>query len=140
MKFGEAVIISKNINSEKYTLEEKINAIETAMKAPTINVIFKDDLCEIIRFLLSICTEPADAEQTNEDWFIMLSTEEKARFIAMFSLRRKCVNEGEFYESVKNSLINASELPEMPMILRKDIEEWLKDKREINVEGGKKHE
>ena len=81
MKFGEAVIICKDINSEEYTLEEKINAIDIAMKSPTINVIFKDDLCEIIRFLLSICTEPADQMPTNEDWFVELTTEEKAKAI-----------------------------------------------------------
>ena len=43
MKFGEAVIIFKDINSEKYTLEEKINAIDVVMKAATINSVFKDD-------------------------------------------------------------------------------------------------
>ena len=67
---------------------------------------------------------------TNEEWFCGLSTEEKAIFITMFALRRKFVNKGAFYESVKNSLINASELPKMPINLRRSVEEWLKEKYE----------
>ena len=45
---------------------------------------------------------------TNEEWLNSLSTEEKSTFIAMFTLRRKFVDIGEFYESVKESLINAA--------------------------------
>ena len=93
MKFGEAVIIFKNINSEKYTLEEKINAIDVVMKAATINSIFKDDLCEVIRFLLSICTQPADQIPTNEDWFVTLTTEEKAKFLAAQQLHGGTISE-----------------------------------------------
>ena len=83
MKFGKAVAICKNINSEEWTLEEKVNAIDVVMKAATINSVFKDDLCEVIRFLLSICTQPADQIPTNEDWFVTLTTEEKAKFLEM---------------------------------------------------------
>lgn len=64
---------------------------------------------------------------TNEEWLNSLSTEEKSTFIAMFTLRRKFVDIGEFYESVKESLINACELPEIPVNLRKSVEEWLKE-------------
>ena len=64
---------------------------------------------------------------TNEEWLNSLSTQEKSTFIAMFTLRRKFVDIGEFYESVKESLINACELPEMPVNLRKSVEEWLKE-------------
>ena len=72
------------------------------------------------------------ANMTNEEWFCGLSTEEKAIFITMFALRRKFVNKGAFYESVKNSLINASELPKMPINLRRSVEEWLKEKHDGN--------
>ena len=68
------------------------------------------------------------ANMTNEQWLNTLSTEEKAIFITMFTLRRRFVEIGTFYESVKESLINASELPEMPIKLRISVEEWLKEK------------
>ena len=102
MKFGEAVIIFKNINSEKYTLEEKINAIDVVMKAATINSVFKDDLCEVIRFLLSICTQPADQIPTNEDWFVTLTTEEKAVFMILYTLRRINVHKKHFTKLLPN--------------------------------------
>lgn len=128
MKFGEAVIIFKNINSEKYTLEEKINAIDVVMKAATINSVFKDDLCEVIRFLLSICTQPADQIPTNEDWFVTLTTEEKAVFMILYTLRRINVHKKTFYETATKSANEAMELTVGTQRLKayKELLAWLK--------------
>lgn len=128
MKFGEAVFICKDINSEKYTLEEKINAIDVVLKAPTINSVFKDDLCEVIRFLLSICTQPADQMPTNEDWFVELTTEEKAVFMTLYTLRREAVADKTFYETVTKSANEAMELTvgTKRINLYKDLLAWLK--------------
>lgn len=128
MKFGEAVIIFKNINSEKYTLEEKINAIDVVMKAATINSVFKDDLCEVIRFLLSICTQPADLMPTNEDWFVTLTTEEKAVFMTLFSLRRSSVYNKTIDKTAADSANEAAELTVGTKRLKayKELLAWLK--------------
>lgn len=128
MKFGEAVIIFKNINSEKYTLEEKINSIDVVMKAATINSVFKDDLCEVIRFLLSICTQPADQIPTNEDWFVTLTTEEKAVFMILYTLRRINVHKKTFYETATKSANEAMELTVGTQRLKayKELLAWLK--------------
>lgn len=132
MKLGKAVIISKNINSEKYTLEEKINAIDVLMKAATINInnVFKDDLCEVIRFLLSICTQPADQIPTNEDWLVTLTTEEKAVFMTLFSLRRANVHDKTFYETAAKSANEAMELTVSTKRIKayKELLAWLKRK------------
>ena len=128
MKFGEAVFICKDINSEKYTLEEKINAIDVVMKAATINSVFKDDLCEVIRFLLSICTQPADQIPTNEDWFVTLTTEEKAVFMTLYTLRRINVHEKTFYETAAQSANEAMELTVGTKKIKayKELLAWLK--------------
>lgn len=128
MKFGEAVFICKDINSEKYTLEEKINAIDVVMKAATINSVFKDDLCEVIRFLLSICTQPADQIPTNEDWFVTLTTEEKAVFMTLYTLRRINVHEKIFHEPAGKSANESMELTVGIKRLKayKELLVWLK--------------
>ena len=128
MKFVEAVAICKNINSEEYSLEEKINAIDFAMKSPSIMCIFKDDLCEVIRFLLSICTQPADQMPTHEDWFVMLTTEEKAVFMTLYTLRRINVHEKIFYEPAAKSANEAMELTVGTKRIKeyKELLAWLK--------------
>ena len=128
MNFGKAVAICKNINSEEWTLEEKVNAIDFAMKSPSIMCIFKDDLCEVIRFLLSICTQPADQIPTNEDWFVTLTTEERAVFMTLYTLRRINVHEKTFYETAADSANEAAELTVGTKKLKayKELLAWLK--------------
>lgn len=58
-------IICKNIRSDKYTVDEKINAInEVICGWPTIMSITKDELREVIRFLLELCVDhPENVKQ-----------------------------------------------------------------------------
>ena len=44
MNIGKAFAIFKNINSDKYTYYEKIEAIELVLQAETINSITKSEL------------------------------------------------------------------------------------------------
>ena len=100
-------------------------------KGRKVEQILTDGMVDIVN--CKCCSGTGVVEPlTNEEWFCGLSTEEKAIFITMFALRRKFVNKGAFYESVKNSLINASELPKMPINLRRSVEEWLKEKHDGN--------
>lgn len=53
MNIGKAFAIFKNISSKKYTLEEKYEAIQQVINAPTINSITKAELLSTVSWLFN---------------------------------------------------------------------------------------
>lgn len=51
MNIGKAMAIAKNIESDKYTDEEKAYAIYLVMNMPTHMSITKDELIKVIKWL-----------------------------------------------------------------------------------------
>lgn len=68
--------------------------------------------------------------QTNEEWFDSLTTEEKAVFMTLFSLRRANVYDETFYETAADSANKAMELTVGTKKLKayKELLAWLKGK------------
>lgn len=63
MKIGTACAIFLQINSEKYTDEEKGTAILEVLKMPTHNGISKSDMLEVIGYLLNLAFDvPEESE------------------------------------------------------------------------------
>ena len=66
LKRGEQYFVCKNIRTSKYTDEDKINAINDVICGwPTIMSITKDELVEVIRYLLEICVD--NPENMNQE-------------------------------------------------------------------------
>ena len=58
LKRAEEYAICKDIRTDKYTDEEKVNAINNVICGwPTIMSITKDELVEVIRYLLEHCVD-----------------------------------------------------------------------------------
>ena len=74
------------------------------------------------------CGGKGEAAQTNEAWFDTLSTEEKAVFMTLFSLRRANVYDKTFYETAADSANKAMELTVGTKRLKayKELLAWLK--------------
>lgn len=60
MNIGKAFAIFKNINSDKYTYYEKIEAIELVLQAETINSITKSELKAAFLWLWSRLTTASE--------------------------------------------------------------------------------
>ena len=71
-------------------------------------------------------------EQTNEEWFCGLPTEEKARFIALYGLRRTRQIKSNFDEEPIDSLRKSAELYPTLLVTEREITEWLKEKHNDN--------
>ena len=64
MKIGKACAIFAQIDSEKYTVEEKGTAIYEVLKMPTHNGITKDQMLSVIRFLVLLAFDiPEEMEE-----------------------------------------------------------------------------
>lgn len=65
LKKGEQYYICKNIRTNEYTDSDKVNAINDVICGwPTIMSITKDELVEVIRYLLEQCVD--DPENVNQ--------------------------------------------------------------------------
>lgn len=63
MKIGKACAIFKQIESDKYAIEEKGAAIYEVLKMPTHNSVTKEQMLSVIRFLFPLAFEfPEEAE------------------------------------------------------------------------------
>lgn len=60
MNIGKAVAIFLQIESDKYTDDEKGTAIYEVLKMPTHNGITKDRMLAVINYLLRICFDVPD--------------------------------------------------------------------------------
>ena len=64
MKIREAWLIFANINTDKYTDEEKGEAIKMIADMPTHNSITKAKMLDVIKYLWNLCFEEVEeAEQ-----------------------------------------------------------------------------
>ncbi len=68
MKIGTACAIFLQINSEKYTDEEKGTAILEVLKMPTHNEISKSAMLEVIGYLLNLAFDVPKESVTAEEW------------------------------------------------------------------------
>lgn len=68
LKRGEEYGICKNIRTDKYTDEEKLNAINNVICGwATIMSITKDELVEVIRYLLELLVDnPQEVKQKKD--------------------------------------------------------------------------
>lgn len=75
-----------------------------------------------------VCGGKGDIEQTNEEWLDTLSTEEKAVFMTLYTLRREAVADKTFYETVTKSANEAMELTVGTKRIKayKELLAWLK--------------
>lgn len=64
--------------------------------------------------------------QTNEEWFCGLSTEEKARFITRYGIRRQVLHS---FETVGDSIKKSTDRHLGTTDIFEPIEEWLKQPR-----------
>ena len=60
LDFPKAWAIFKTINDEKWTDEERVNAINIVVHAESINSITKADMRAALKYLVGFVTEPAD--------------------------------------------------------------------------------
>ena len=67
MKIGKAIGIFCNINSDKYTLLEKGEAIYEVLQMPTHMSITKADLLKVIDWLWNQVFELSDQEETETE-------------------------------------------------------------------------
>lgn len=59
---GQQLWIFKNIGSLSYSKEEKLDAIKAVVKHDSYNNVFKEDMWQVIRYLLSVMEEDNDNE------------------------------------------------------------------------------
>lgn len=61
MNIGKAVVICENLDSEKYSLEERALAIQEVMNMPTHMGVRKDTLIGMIRWLWNLNLEVSES-------------------------------------------------------------------------------
>ena len=69
MKIGKACAVFMQVDSGKYTIEEKGTAIYEVLKMPTHNGITKDNMLSVINFLLRLAfnVPEQDAKEAGAD-------------------------------------------------------------------------
>lgn len=65
MDIEKAVEIYKNIESDEYSMPEKIEAIEAVMNAGTYNVVSKSDEFKVIKWALNKMVEEEMSNENN---------------------------------------------------------------------------
>lgn len=68
---GQQLWIFKNIGSLSYSREEKLNAIQAVVRHDSYNNVFKEDMWQVIRYLLKVMEESKevveDGQNTTKD-------------------------------------------------------------------------
>lgn len=67
MNIGKACAIFERIDNEKYTEQEKINAVKLVIEMPTHNGITKDMILNAFRWFFNLAVEESSKRQTNAD-------------------------------------------------------------------------
>ena len=83
MNIGKACAIFERIDNEKYTEQEKLNAVKLVIGMPTHNGITKDKILNAFRWFFDWAVEESSQKQTNADRIRSMSDEELADFIEM---------------------------------------------------------
>lgn len=66
MKIGVACAIFQNINSKKYTEDEKLKAIKKVLEMPTHNGTTKEEIVSAFRWFWNWCIEETEKEAAAE--------------------------------------------------------------------------
>ena len=66
MKIREAWLIFTNINTDKYTDEEKGEAIKMIADMPTHNSITKAKMLDVIKYLWNLCFEEVEEDNNGK--------------------------------------------------------------------------
>lgn len=66
MNIGVACAIFQNINSKKYTEDEKLEAIKNVLEMPTHNGITKAEIISAFRWFWNWCIEETNKEAAQE--------------------------------------------------------------------------
>lgn len=68
---GQQLWVFKNIGSLSYSREEKLNAIQAVVRHDSYNNVFKEDMWQVIRYLLKVMEESKevveDGQNTTKD-------------------------------------------------------------------------
>lgn len=78
MNIGKACAIFDQINSDKYTEQEKLNAIKQVIEMPTHNGVTKYNILNAFRWFFDWAVEESSQKQTNADRIRSMSDEELA--------------------------------------------------------------
>lgn len=78
MNIGKACAIFEQIESDKYTEQDKLQAIKEVIAMPTHNGITKDEILKAFRWLFNLVTVEENEKQTNADRIRAMSDEELA--------------------------------------------------------------
>lgn len=81
MNIGKACAIFDQINSDKYTEQEKLNAIKQVIEMPTHNGVTKYKILNAFRWFFDWAVEESSQKQTNADRIRSMSDEELAEWI-----------------------------------------------------------
>ena len=90
------------------------------MKCPSCN---EDGRTQYFDYPCIRCGGTGVIEVTNEEWFCSLSTEEKARFITRYGIRRQVLHS---FETVGESIQKSTDRHLGTTDIYEPIEEWLK--------------
>lgn len=78
MNIGKACSIFEQIQSDKYTEQEKLKALKEVIAMPTHNGITKDKILTAFRYFFDWAVQEASKKQTNADRIRAMSDEELA--------------------------------------------------------------
>lgn len=101
MNIGKACAIFKQIDNEKYTEQEKLNAVKLVIGMPTHNGITKDEILNAFRWFFDWAVEESSKKQINADRIRAMSDEELAEH---FSELIKDTYENEYCKDVNDWL------------------------------------
>ena len=78
MNIGKACAIFERIDNEKYTEQEKLNAVKLVIGMPTHNGITKYEILNAFRWFFDWAVEESSKKQTNSDRIRAMSDEDLA--------------------------------------------------------------
>ena len=84
MNIGKACAVFEQINSDKYTDQEKLYAIKQVIDMPAHNGITKEKIIDAFRWFYDWVAEEDAKKQTNADRIRSMTDDELADFIERF--------------------------------------------------------
>ncbi len=81
MNIGKACAIFEQIEADKYTEQDKLQAIKHVLEMPTYNGITKDEILSAFRWLFNQVTVEDSEKQTNFERIQNMSLEELSEFL-----------------------------------------------------------
>lgn len=82
MNIGKACAVFEQINSDKYTEQQKFNAIKQVIEMPTHNGITKDCILNAFKWFFNLMVVESNGKQTQVDRILSMTVEELANFLS----------------------------------------------------------